>query len=70
MNKSLGTALAFCAFAAFVPAADAEDDALVSFKIMKPETALALAQGALERCRREGAQVAVAVVDRFVRCYR
>jgi uncharacterized protein GlcG (DUF336 family) len=43
----------------------AQDDATITVRIMKPEVALQLAQGALERCRAEGAQVAVAVVDRF-----
>ncbi len=45
--------------------AKAQDDALVSFNVMKPEVAVRLAQGALEACRDEGAQIAVAVVDRF-----
>ncbi len=45
--------------------ATAEEDALISFQVMRPEIALKLAQGALEHCRSEGAQVAVAVVDRF-----
>lgn len=43
----------------------AQDEATVAFRVMKPEIALRLAEGALERCRNEGAQVAVAVVDRF-----
>ena len=48
-------------------AAQAQDDsdALVSFSVMKPEIAIKLAQAAMESCRGEGAQVAVAVVDRF-----
>lgn len=43
----------------------AQDGALVTFRVMKLETALKLAQAALDACRRENAQVAVAVVDRF-----
>ncbi len=43
----------------------AEDDALVGMKVLAPDTALELAQAALESCRTEGYQVAVAVVDRF-----
>jgi uncharacterized protein GlcG (DUF336 family) len=43
----------------------AEEGALVSVNVMKPEIAVKLAQAALEGCRAEGAQVAVAVVDRF-----
>lgn len=36
-----------------------------SVKLMTPETALAAARAAFEDCRRQGYQVAVAVVDRF-----
>ena len=41
------------------------DDALASFKMMTPETALELAKATLEDCRKRGYQTAVAVVDRF-----
>lgn len=41
------------------------DDALASFKMMTPETALELAKATLEDCRERGYQTAVAVVDRF-----
>ena len=40
------------------------EDALVSFKVLTPETALQLAQATLKACREKGYQVAVAVVDR------
>jgi uncharacterized protein GlcG (DUF336 family) len=40
-------------------------DALVTHKVLAPETALDLARAALESCRGKGFQVAVAVVDRF-----
>jgi uncharacterized protein GlcG (DUF336 family) len=40
-------------------------DALVSHKVLSPDTALELARAALEACRTRGFQVAVAVVDRF-----
>lgn len=43
----------------------AQDEALVTFRTMKPEIALKLAQASLNACRKESAQVAVAVVDRF-----
>ncbi len=43
----------------------AQDDALVTLKVMSPETALSLAQAALKDCRGRGYQIAVAVVDRF-----
>lgn len=39
-------------------------DATFTVKMMTPETALASAKAALEKCRRDGYQVAVAVVDR------
>lgn len=41
------------------------DEALMSFKMMTPETALALAKATLEDCRARGYQTAVVVVDRF-----
>ena len=37
----------------------------VAFEMLKPETALTAAKAALERCRTEGFQATVAVVDRF-----
>jgi uncharacterized protein GlcG (DUF336 family) len=40
-------------------------EALVAYKVLSPDTALELAQAALEACRAKGFQVAVAVVDRF-----
>ena len=46
-------------------AAIAGDDALVTYKSLSPEVALAAAQAALKQCRDNGYQVAVAVVDRF-----
>lgn len=45
------------------PAA-AGDDALVVYKSLSPETALEAAQAALKKCRDNGFQVAVAVLDR------
>src|SRR3984893_17967722 len=43
----------------------AGDDALVVYKSLSPEVALEAAQAALKKCRDNGFQVAVAVVDRF-----
>src|ERR1044072_7550949 len=43
----------------------AGDDALVIYKSLSPEVALEAAQGALKKCRDNGFQVAVVVVDRF-----
>jgi uncharacterized protein GlcG (DUF336 family) len=48
-----------------IPAAMAGDEALVVYKSLSPEVALAAAQAALQQCRTNGFQVAVAVVDRF-----
>ena len=50
---------------AMTGASRAQDDVLVGFNVLAPDTALELAQAALESCRSEGYQVAVAVVDRF-----
>ena len=43
----------------------AGDDAIVVDKSLSPEVALEAAQAALKKCRDNGFQVAVAVVDRF-----
>jgi uncharacterized protein GlcG (DUF336 family) len=43
----------------------AGDDALVTYKSLSPEVALEAAQAALKKCRDNGFQIAVAVVDRF-----
>jgi uncharacterized protein GlcG (DUF336 family) len=48
-----------------VPPAAADDGAIVVYKSLSPETALEAAQAALKKCRDNGFQVAVAVVDRF-----
>jgi len=48
----------------FAPPVVAQD-ALVTFKSLSPDVALEMAQAALESCRAEGFQVAVAVVDRM-----
>jgi uncharacterized protein GlcG (DUF336 family) len=48
-----------------VAPAAAGDDAIVVYKSLSPEVALEAAQAALKKCRDNGYQVAVAVVDRF-----
>ncbi len=48
-----------------VGAAKAEEDGLFTSKSLTPDTALMAASAALENCRAEGFQVAVAVVDRM-----
>jgi uncharacterized protein GlcG (DUF336 family) len=55
---ALACALAICGFAR------GADDATYAVKLMTPETALAAARAALDKCRKEGFQVTVAVVDR------
>jgi uncharacterized protein GlcG (DUF336 family) len=42
----------------------AEEESLATFKAMKPEVAVKLAQATMKACRDAGFQVAVAVVDR------
>jgi uncharacterized protein GlcG (DUF336 family) len=59
-----GQRLAVAALLAMGAAVHAADDATHSVKLMTPETALAAARAALEKCRAEGFQVTVAVVDR------
>ena len=43
----------------------AQDDALVSFKVLSLDTAQSAAAATLADCRKRGFQVSVAVVDRF-----
>ncbi len=61
LTLAAGAALALCAGAVQAQ----EDEAFVTFKVMKPEIALQLATAAMEHCRDEGYQVGVTVVDRF-----
>ena len=63
MRYSLLIAAAMLALGA--PPATADDGAVVTYKSLSPETALAAAQAALKKCRDNGFQVAVVVVDRF-----
>jgi uncharacterized protein GlcG (DUF336 family) len=53
------------ALALFCTPAMAGDDALVTYNSLSPEIALEAAQAALKKCRDNGFQVAVVVVDRF-----
>ena len=46
-------------------AAVSATEALVTFKVLSPGTALKAARAAMDRCSGEGYQVTVAVVDRF-----
>jgi uncharacterized protein GlcG (DUF336 family) len=47
-----------------LPSAIAQET-LVTFRSLAPDVALEMAQASLERCRDDGYQVSVAVVDRF-----
>ncbi len=47
------------------PVPSAAQDPIVTYRSMSPELALDLARTALTECRKQGYQVAVAVVDRF-----
>lgn len=42
-----------------------DDEALTTFRVLRPEVALQLAQASMKAFRDEGYQVTVAVVDRF-----
>ena len=57
-------AQALAAVLAVVTAGAGAQQATFNVRAMTPETALAAARGALEHCRAQGYQVAVAVVDR------
>jgi len=58
--------ISFAAFAVFVSSGVSvfAQDATFATKSLTPETALTAAKAALEQCRKDGYQVAVAVVDR------
>ena len=47
------------------PALAQDDDAFVTFQVLKPEVAQTAAIAAMESCREAGYQVGVMVVDRF-----
>ena len=64
IQKILPGLLLALAFATAQPVS-AEVSSTFSVKLMTPETALLAARAALENCRAQGFQVAVAVVDRF-----
>ena len=58
-----GLAAATIAIAAGLPARAAEG--VVIYKSLAPDAALTLAKAALDKCRKDGFQVAVVVLDRF-----
>lgn len=61
----IAAAAALALSGAFATSAGAEEEALATFKVMTPATALTLAQATLGACRKGGYQVAVVVTDRF-----
>lgn len=66
IRAAIGLALLTLTTPALAPAARAEEDnAFVSFQVLKPEVAQQMAQAALLACRNAGYQVGVTVVDRF-----
>jgi len=62
-KQLLALALGACALTLVMSAAQAQE-ATFAVKMLTPETALKAAQAALKKCRDDGYQVAVAVVDR------
>ena len=57
--------LVLASLAVAFPASAQDEEPLVSFKILRPELALRMAEAAMESCREAGFQVGVSVVDRF-----
>ncbi len=62
--KTIHKLFALCIAGACCLSSATAEERLASFKTMKPELALELAQATLDACRKNGFQVAVAVVDR------
>ena len=65
MKRPALTVATIAAAAMALPFAAAANDALVTYKALKPEVALKMAQAAMKSCQDGGYQVGVAVVDRF-----
>ena len=64
MKPSMIAVATAAAIAAATPAAAQDEPALVEFSMLRPSLAVELAQATLDRCREQGYQVAVSVVDR------
>ena len=56
--------ICLCIASLYAASTPAEEEAVATFKAMKPALALELAQATLKSCRAAGFQVAVAVADR------
>lgn len=65
MGRLVFALVSVAASAAFLSAPVVAQDATHTVKLLTPETALKAAQAALKKCRDDGYQVAVAVVDRM-----
>ncbi|SME89175.1 Uncharacterized conserved protein GlcG, DUF336 family [Tistlia consotensis] len=65
LAPTLALGLALSLSASLAPQARAEEEALVTFKVLAPQLAAELAMSTLATCTERGFQVAVAVVDRF-----
>ncbi|MEK9786016.1 MAG: heme-binding protein [Gammaproteobacteria bacterium] len=63
--KKTSTLIALCLLSFLSAAKTHAAEGTVSFQMLKPETALAAAQAALDKCREENFVATVAVVDRF-----
>ena len=65
LNRRIKAKLACGLLAIQLGSPSLADEVLVSFKFLAPDVALEMARVALQSCRDEGYQVAVAVVDRM-----
>lgn len=65
MTKGIRRPIVAAAIFAIVAAPLSAQDVLVTFRSLTPDVALEMAQAALASCRKQGFQVAVAVVDRM-----
>lgn len=65
LRSTLTALLVSVAWLTSAPAMAQTASSTFSVKLMTPDTALVAARAALDDCRRQGFQVAVAVVDRF-----
>lgn len=64
-RRAAGAALAATVVVAAGTLPARSEDALVTYKSISPELAVDIAQAAIKRCRADGLQVAVVVMDRF-----
>lgn len=65
MTRGVSACLAAALMMAAAPAPVRAEEAIVTYKSLAPDVAFELARAALQRCRQDGFQVAVVVIDRF-----